>query len=149
MSFTAFSELGVLWADLALALAWSWMQPACQLLPTAPSSLPLPQSPRLEGFTCLEAAGESTRCLPSSLSVQVRVVQGRRAGPQGQQHNNSLQPLPPAGLIVLLRVVLSLIKRKEEHCAIRPRKKAAPLTAPAALGHPRYKCEEIKGQHAG
>lgn len=32
-------------------------------------------------------------------------------------------------------VVLSMIKRKEEHCAIRLRKKDALLTAPVALGH--------------
>lgn len=67
--------------------------------------------------------------------------------PQDDSIINPLRP-PPGPIVPSAAVVLSTIKRKEEHCAIRLGKKDALLTAPVALGHPRFKYEETEGQHA-
>ena len=91
-----------------------------------------------------EATRGPARFPPTQTSAQDKV---RRGCATGQQHNKS-PPASSGAHCSIAAVVLSMIKRKEEHCAIRLGKKDALLTAPVALGHPRFKYEETEGQIA-
>lgn len=131
-------SLGEICTDLPVAAASAGAGLAGQLLP-GPSSV-------LSWRQCRsrEVTEGPARFPPTQTSVQDKV---RRGCATGQQHNKS----PPASSrphCSRAAVVLSMIKRKEEHCAIRLGKKDALLTAPVALGRPHFKYEETEGQHA-
>lgn len=117
------SHLSRVWADLLLVMVEAGLWPI-----RLPSVLP---AFRVGGSA---ASGRQLMGLPDFLLCgPLCKIKSGQPLPQDKHVTN----LPPASswAYCSTAVVLSMIKRKEERCAIRLRKKDALLTAPAALGH--------------